>query len=115
MVKVYFGTNRKPDPAQPGGFGADITPQNPSEVLYAVTDVQGILLDKEDTGTLGPIGNVTKGGYSDADTAEIIASPESSGPSSSCSPRLAQRPLRHVPRKKPEGWARAADCSSVAH
>ena len=74
MVKVYFATNRKPDPAQPGGFGADITPQNPSEVLYAVTDVQGILLDKEDTGTLGPIGNVTKGGYSDADTAEIIAS-----------------------------------------
>jgi esterase/lipase superfamily enzyme len=73
MVKVYFATNRKKDPNQPGGFGAEMVPaDNPSEVLYAIAEVDRTALDDESSGVITGISEEATGGYSDKAVTEII-------------------------------------------
>ena len=56
ITTVYFVANRKPDPTTPGGFGSKIIPAtDPSQVLYTVAEVGGIVLTQEDSGILRPI------------------------------------------------------------
>ena len=75
MVKVYFATNRNPDPAAEGGFGTTMAPtDNPATVLYGSADVQGIDLNDESSGQFAPATDVTKGSYSDQAAAEIVGS-----------------------------------------
>jgi esterase/lipase superfamily enzyme len=73
MVKVYFATNRNPDPAANFGFGAAMAPtDNPSTVRYATAEVQNISLADETSGTITGIAEVTAGGYADQAVSEII-------------------------------------------
>lgn len=71
MVNVYFATNRKKNAA--GRFGAEIVPNNPSEVLYAIASVQGVTLPDANSGTIASITEETRGGYSDAAVTQIIS------------------------------------------
>jgi esterase/lipase superfamily enzyme len=72
MTTVYFATNRKPDPAAAGGYGADIVANEPDAITYAVADVQGIALGQEDSGAIASITDKSPGTFSDAATAAII-------------------------------------------
>ena len=72
MTTVYFATNRKPDPAETGGFGAEIVANDPAAVTYATTEVTGIDLTNEASGQIGPISGQTQGKFPDAAKAAII-------------------------------------------
>lgn len=78
MVKVYFATNRVPDPAVEGGFGAAIQPTDGADkVLYGTVDVQNIDMNDESSGEFAPAAELTPGSYSDEATAEIVAAKNS--------------------------------------
>src|SRR4051794_36760869 len=66
---VYFATNRAPEPASVGGFGARLADQD--HVTYAVVPVTGTDLAQADSGTLGPITGASAGDFADTVKAEI--------------------------------------------
>ncbi len=71
---VYFATNRQPDPAAPGGYGARIVdPADPGQVTYSVVPVTGIDLTDDASGQLGAITETTAGGFAETVQAEIEA------------------------------------------
>jgi len=72
MTTIYFATNRKEDPTQPGGYGADIVPNDPAAVVYAIANVDGINLADENSGAITSITDKTPGEFSDAAIAAII-------------------------------------------
>jgi len=72
MTTVYFATNRKPDPAETGGYGADIVANDCAAITYATAEVTGINLADETSGTIAPITGQTQGKFSDAAKAAIL-------------------------------------------
>lgn len=70
---VYFATNRRPEPAAPGGYGVDIIGAG-DRVTYAVAPVTGINLDDEDSGMVGTITEAMPGQFAETVGAEIAAS-----------------------------------------
>jgi esterase/lipase superfamily enzyme len=72
MTTVYFATNRKPDPQETGGFGADIVANDPAAIVYAIAEVTGIDPTNEKSGQITDISAVTAGKFSDAAKAAII-------------------------------------------
>jgi esterase/lipase superfamily enzyme len=67
MVRVYFATNRKPDPTQPNGFGATLVPYDVSAITYAVADVPNPGSDQ-----IGTVSDLATGQFSAAATAAIV-------------------------------------------
>src|SRR5690242_20448638 len=72
MTTVYFATNRKPDPNEIGGFGAEIIANDPAAVTYATAEVSHVDLADEKSGQIGAISGQTQGKFSDAAKAAII-------------------------------------------
>ena len=70
---VYFATNRRPDPAAPGGYGADLVGAG-DLATYAVVPVSGINLADESSGVLGVVTEATPGQFAGTVGAEIGAS-----------------------------------------
>jgi esterase/lipase superfamily enzyme len=67
---VYFATNRMPDPASAGVYGAQIV-TDPTSVSYAVVPVSNVDLNDADGGQLGAITALTPGNFSPTVQAEI--------------------------------------------
>lgn len=71
ITTVYFATNRLQDAS---GFGAQIVDRDDTaQVFYAVTEVDGIVLDKEGSGKLQLPRFGQKGGFADAIRDQIVA------------------------------------------
>ena len=73
MPRVYFATNRAPDPAQPGGYGSAIV--DPSKIVYAATDVSGIDLTDEDSGSFDTLLLPQIGDFAGTLQDEILSAP----------------------------------------
>ena len=72
MTTVYFATNRKPDPNETGGFGADIVANDPAAMTYATAEVTGISLANETSGAITDISDRTQGKFADAAVSAIV-------------------------------------------
>ena len=72
MTTVYFATNRKSDPHETGGFGADIVANDPAAITYAVAQVAGINLADEKSGQITDISDKTPGTFSDAANNAVL-------------------------------------------
>jgi len=73
VTTVYFATNRAPDPASPGGYGA-VPVGAGVQATYAVVPVDDVDLRDEASGRLGTVTGVSPGGFTTAVQAEIAAS-----------------------------------------
>jgi len=74
MTKVYFATNRVDDGTAPFGYGAQVVPFDITKITFAVADVEGIDLTKEDSGTINSITDKTSANFSADARTEIISS-----------------------------------------
>lgn len=72
MTAVYFATNRKPDPNETGGFGADIVANDPAAMTYATAEVTGINLADETSGAITDISDRTQGKFADTAVSAIV-------------------------------------------
>jgi esterase/lipase superfamily enzyme len=72
MTTVYFATNRKPDPAETGGYGADIVANDCLAITYATAAVTGIDLADETSGQITDISQQTQGKFADPAKAAIL-------------------------------------------
>ena len=72
MTAVYFATNRKPDPNETGGFGADIVANDPAAMTYATAEVTGIDLADETSGAITDISDRTQGKFADPAVSAIV-------------------------------------------
>ena len=72
MTTVYFATNRKKDGTGQFGYGQELVSLDPGQVAYAVTEVTGIKLPDQDSGTIGAIKNLSTGNFSAATQQTIV-------------------------------------------
>jgi esterase/lipase superfamily enzyme len=63
MTRVYFATNRQPDPTKQGGYGAEIVAMERGAIIYDAIDVTNVDLNNADSGTLGAGLQPTPGGF----------------------------------------------------
>jgi esterase/lipase superfamily enzyme len=71
---VYFATNRRPDPAAEGGYGAQIVdPADPAAIAYAVVPVSNVKLNDESSGILGTVTGLHTGDFAGTVSAELEA------------------------------------------
>ncbi len=74
MTTVYFATNRKKDGTGQFGYGQELVSLDPGQAAYAVTEVTGIKLADQESGTIGAIKNLSTGNFSAATQQTIIDS-----------------------------------------
>jgi esterase/lipase superfamily enzyme len=63
VTRVYFATNRQPDPTTEGGYGAEIVAMMPDAIVYDAIDVTNVDLNNADSGKLGASLQPTRGGF----------------------------------------------------
>jgi esterase/lipase superfamily enzyme len=73
MTRVYFATNRQPDAAKEGGYGAEIAAMKPDAIIYDAIDVTGVNLDDAASGQLGKGLAPTPGEFARPLAEEIVA------------------------------------------
>jgi len=77
MPNVLFATNRQPLPDAPAGtmeFGDTALPQAPDALLCGTAVVTDIDISQPDAGTIERLSGPTRGGFTEADLAPVLAS-----------------------------------------
>ena len=74
MTRVYFATNRQPDPTKEGGYGAEIVAMDRGAITYDAIDVTNVDLSNANSGTLGTGLQPTSGSFAKTFEDEIANS-----------------------------------------